>query len=335
MSKERSEEQREIKEVQIELTNAEKKLRKLFERRNEWNAKGGVLKKERNSLNEKRRKVISNVRELRDTRHREIEELKRKCDEIVAPYRRERDRLNTMVQLQKEKRRGKRSADDERYGGNKERKKDPVTEMNMLTMERQIILDEYEITAMSRKAEKDTMEKVKRLDQRIKELKREIPDHQREEVQRIEQYMTRESIDHSAVRENVVQLSQKAQHFHELFSKERKRFNEQMNNVYEKYQKLIDELEGEIGSLMIGADRKHKEFLETREKADHYHKRAVEYRRGVILVTKERDGIMDEISRTMEEHNRSVEDSLMDEKKKEEAEDSALELLKKGKKITF
>ncbi len=332
-------EERDIKIVEMELGDAEKKLNRLFGKRNEWNKKAEFSRNERNSLNGTRRKVIDEVKKLRDDRHKEITQLKIKSEEAVSGLRRERDRYNTMVKMHKRKRQNLKKTIDSQYEDRdkKPKKVDPIVEINMLTIEMQELELKFNTTAMKMSEETKTMDRIKEIRKKIQVLERLVPEHQKEEIELLREYSSSEDTrrDFDLAHHNVVDLSNRSQQVHETYIREKKKFDKKINSIWEEYQKKIDEKEKEIDHLKREADRRHKEHITMREKADHYHKRAVNFRDDVLVKRKERDKIRSEMSKLMDDHNRSVHDSLESEEKKKETEENAMDLLKAGKKITL
>ncbi len=329
------------KTLESKLSNSEKRLRRLFDRRDSLNEEARFMRNERDSLNSRRREVIESIRKLKDKRHAEMEDLKKRRDEVTAPYRIQRDKLNAMVKVQKRKREGLASSMSSfRDGEESEKKKrriDPLTEINVLSMEMQALLSKYETVAMSRDKEQEAMDQIKDLKRRIDELEKVLPDYQLKELEKERKVSAREDIfqDHDMAHQSVVELSQKAQEFHTQFTKENDKFREKMDSIYNKYIEEIEGKEKEIGHLSLQADRRHKEFLAMKERADHYHKRAMALRGEVLVLRKEKNAVEQKMRDLIDEQNRNVDDALEDEEKQKEAADKAMELLKKGGKISL
>jgi uncharacterized coiled-coil DUF342 family protein len=204
-------------------------------------------------------------------------------------------------------------------------------------MEIQALSMQYETTALSQKRELETMDRIKDLKRQIEELERELPGHQRKQMEHEKQIIQRESVreEHEFAHSNVMQLSQKAQFFHDLYVKENGKFKDKMDGIYKKYQDEIDQKEKELTHLSREADRRHKEFMDKKERADKFHKRAMAHRGDVLLLREERDAIEQKMKAMIDEQNKLVSDALDGDEKQEEAANKALEFLKKGGKISL
>ena len=183
---------------------------------------------------------------------------------------------------------------------------------------------------MSRDKELEAMDQIKDLKRRIDELEKVLPEYQLKELEKERKVAAREDIfqDHDMAHQSVVELSQKAQEFHTQFTKENDRFRKKMDSIYNKYSDEIEGKEKEIGHLSLQADRRHKEFLAMKERADHYHKRAMELRGEVLVLRKEKNAVEQKMRDLINEQNKVVEDELEGEEKQKEAADKAMELLK-------
>ena len=326
--------------LQIKLSNSEKKLRDFFEKRDGLNEEARFLRNERDSLNSRKREIIESIRKIRDKRKAEMDDLKRRRDEATGLYRIQRDRLNAMVKVQKRKRKGyaeSLSSRDEKEDGASKNRIDPLTEINMLNMEMQALLTNYEITSMSKKKELETMERVKTLNKQIKDLEKELPEYKREQMKNEKKAIEKADIlqEHDLTHQDVMQLSQKAQEFHGLYIKENDKFKKKLDGIYKKCQDEIEKKEKSLQHLSREADRRHREFLAMKDRADHFHKRAMELRGTVLLLREERTAVERQMRDMIDEQNKAVMEALDNEEKQEEAADKALELLKKGDKINL
>ena len=328
--------------LENKLSNSEKKLRKLYEKRNALNEEAMFLRNERNTLNDRRRTVVNSIRKLKDTRRAEMDDLRTRRDEAVMSHRIQRDKLHAMVQVHKRKREGhakslKSFRDDKKGQNSKDKYRDPLTEINILNMEIQALSLQYETTALSQKKELETMVRIKELKRQIDELERVLPEHHRKQMEIEKKIIDRESVreEHEFTHSNVMQLSQKAQFFHYLYIKENDKFKEKMDGIYKKYQDEIDQKEKELIHLSREADRRHKEFMDKKERADRHHQRAMAYRGDVLLLREERDAIELKMRALIDEQNKSVSNALDDDEKQEESAKKALEFLKKGGKISL
>lgn len=328
------------KKLQEKLGSAEKKLRKLYDKRDGLNEEANFLRKERDSLNDRKRVVIGEMRRLRDRRRAEMDDLQNKRDTALAPYRLHRDRFNAMVQVQKKKRKGFASAISRfRNDGEQDKKKtmDPVAEINMLNMEMQSLILNYETTAMSRDKELEAMEKIKELKTRIDELEGTLPAYRREQMEREKEVIEKEQVftDHDMTHQDVLQLSQKAQEYHQLLIKEGDKFKKELDTIYNKYQFQIEKKEKELDHVSKEADKKHRGFVALKERADHFHQKAVKFREEVGGLRKVRNEFENGLRKMVEVQNMAVAEQFDDEEKHKEAAQKAMELLKKGGKISL
>ena len=335
-----ADENKEQEPLQVKLSNSEKKLRGFFEKRDGLNEEARFLRNERDSLNSRKREIIESIRKIRDKRTAEMEDLKRRRDEVTAPYRIQRDRLNAMVKVQKRKRKGYEeslSSHGEEEEGQRKKRSDPITEINMLNMEIQALMTTYETSSMSKKKEQETMDNIKALNIQVKELEKELPDYMREQMENEKKAIEKVEIleEHDMAHQDVMQLSQKAQEFHSIYIKENDKFKKELDSIYNKYQEEIENNERTLQHLSKEADKRHREFMAMRERADHFHKRAMDLRGTVLHLREERRALEQKLQGVIDEQNKAVKEALEDEGKIEEAADKALDLLKKGGKINL
>jgi len=94
----------------------------------------------------------------------------------------------------------------------------------------------------------------------------------------------------------------------------------------------LDTVVNDIGIVIAAADKKHQEFLETRDAADAQHNKARDLRDKILEIRAEKRAERDEQRRDLAEVNASVRKELLDKDKLDKAADSALkQLLSKGK----
>ncbi len=95
----------------------------------------------------------------------------------------------------------------------------------------------------------------------------------------------------------------------------------------------LDEKLDEVSVLIAEANRIHELFVKVKERADHFHQRAMEMRREVISIKRSRRREHIEAKALVKQQKAVVREALEDEKKLDETVDEAIATLRKGGKL--
>ena len=248
----------------------------------------------------------SRVKKLRDARGNHNESGKRFADQrnaIQTQYKEHREKVDLAVaevkairaeqNLHKERRNAIQAQIRDLIGqakaqrGDAGEKKSATFEFNKLASEVDNMEKIYETRGgMSAKKEKETMEKIKYMRRRMKELEPEVA-----KLQMIK-------VDLSNRDEAIVTLKAEADVSH-------KQFVECLERA-KAMSKDIDELFGHRDFLKAEGDRFHKEFVACKEKADEVHQKIVEMMKEVNETRDKLKMARDERESWITDHNASV-----------------------------
>jgi len=290
--------QRKQRQKPSERDRAEERYQGFVEKRNEHNEAARQARHERDALHDQRSTLMQDVITLRD-QMRENTRLKR---EHQRARNASRKRALKLIEVKKKKRK-------------KEARGSPRETVDELM--RQIVRadDRLETTEMSLADERNLMDKLKILRRSLKEQQAEL---EREEIKSAEVEELDREID-----AKFAEAEERHRHVVELAQA-----NQQL---YDKVTALMDEATHLTGE----ADRKHKEFIGAREKADHHHERAMEMRAKLSGFRKDARAERDAGRRLVTDGRKRVRQALQDEKKLKQAADDALQELLAGGKISL
>jgi uncharacterized coiled-coil DUF342 family protein len=285
------------KELQSELSNAEKRLKVLYEKRDHFQEEAKVFREMREDLHQKRRAVLDNMAELKGKKealYAEIKETKARRDH----YNEKAGILSGAIRKRR---------DDDRKNSH------PYEDRSTLELELRKLETAYETNPQKDLAkERDLVKKIDGIRKKLEAIYATEPERQKvaEEVRssedEIEDFKRRADLEHARI--------------NELFGQIRE-IDATMKELYPS----INHLRGE-------GDKRHEEYLKARSQADSYHNKAMELRERVLQLRDERRKIQNEARAVIDEQNRSVKAALDDGEKLETAADAAVELLlKKGK----
>lgn len=282
------------KKSKSELDIAEIKYRSLLDKRDEANAEASVPKDERNTLNAQKRELID-----------EMQELKKKRDSLVAEMRKHKSKRNELQKRAKEL-----------IGLRKGKKRDFKTslpvEIDNMRLEIHKLQMRQETTALSLPKENELIDAVRVKKKDLDELE-EVYEEQKKLILEME-----------GVDDTITEFFKKADEEHEMVVK--------LSNAAQEIHETIVVQIKEISHLIAESDKKHKEFLKIRERADHYHNRAQEMREKILSERKEKRKEMAEARRVLKDQNLAAHKALFDEEKLDEDAAKALEtLLTKGR----
>lgn len=277
-----------------ELKSAEEKFQLLVAKRDELNDQALAIRDERDALHDKKKELRAYLDDLRDMR--------RKLSEVVGEHKKKRDELQAKAKSLIDMKKRLRTSIDKETKTNLGLKK---REMKKLEMDQQTI-------PMPIEDETEIVKRIKKLYDQISELEGQVKEQKEIQI-------------------SVIELDEAIDEAFELANTEHRKL---MVHVSER--KEIDEkitaLVNEIGVVIGAANKKHQEFLVTREAANAQHLKAKEMRDKILEMRAVKRKERDEQRQAIAEVNMAVKKQLLDKEKLEKAADGALEqLLSKGK----
>ncbi len=295
-----SQEPRPDADLRDHLHQMEAKVRKLRDGRNNHNEQGKRFAEQRNAIQaqykEHREKLDMSVAEVKAIRAEQNLHKKRR-DAIQAQIR-------DLIGQSKAQR------------GDKDNKKSASFEFNKLASEVDNMEKTYETRGgMSSKKEKETMDKIKNMRRRMKELEPEV-----EKLQLIK-------VDLSNRDEAIAQLKAEADAAH-------KDFVECLERA-KGMSKELDELFAHRDFLKGEGDRFHKEFLACREKADEVHAKITEMMKEVNEARDKLKIAREERESWITDHNASVSKEMKTGAEDGKVADSMVDHLLSAGSLTF
>tara|TARA_B100000405_G_C16706123_1_gene417875 strand:- start:1010 stop:2074 length:1065 start_codon:yes stop_codon:yes gene_type:complete len=300
MTEPESQEPRPDTDLRDHLHQMEAKVRKLRDGRNNHNEQGKRFAEQRNAIQaqykEHREKLDMSVAEVKAIRAEQNLHKKRR-DAIQAQIR-------DLIGQSKAQR------------GDKDNKKSASFEFNKLASEVDNMEKTYETRGgMSSKKEKETMDKIKNMRRRMKELEPEV-----EKLQLIK-------VDLSNRDEAIAQLKAEADAAH-------KEFVECLERA-KGMSKELDELFAHRDFLKGEGDRFHKEFLACREKADEVHAKITEMMKEVNEARDKLKIAREERESWITDHNASVSKEMKTGAEDGKVADSMVDHLLSAGSLTF
>ena len=295
-----SQEPRPDADLRDHLHQMEAKVRKLRDGRNNHNEQGKRFAEQRNAIQaqykEHREKLDMSVAEVKAIRAEQNLHKKRR-DAIQAQIR-------DLIGQSKAQR------------GDKDNKKSASFEFNKLASEVDNMEKTYETRGgMSSKKEKETMDKIKNMRRRMKELEPEV-----EKLQLIK-------VDLSNRDEAIAQLKAEADAAHKEFVACLERAK--------GMSKELDELFAHRDFLKGEGDRFHKEFLACREKADEVHAKITEMMKEVNEARDKLKIAREERESWITDHNASVSKEMKTGAEDGKVADSMVDHLLSAGSLTF
>ncbi|MCJ2519689.1 MAG: hypothetical protein LN412_01905 [Candidatus Thermoplasmatota archaeon] len=277
-----------------ELQLAEVRYRNFLERRDRHNADARAIREERDLLNRKKGEVRQEIVSLRSRRSLILSEVR----EHKASRNELQGRAKELI-LVKRKLRGDLKGGLE---GELMRQQERMREMDTRQQTTSLTLEEEEKLLSDLRQVRDDVARLETIER-----------------------------DHGEVLQQVVEIDgsiddlfQQAEAQHRLVLRK----SEESQSIMEE----IAEKEESHSLLTAEANRVHKAFVSVREKADHYHKKAMELREKLISIKRSRREEYEEGRKGMLEQKEAVKRALEDEEAVEKAVEEALShLLKKGK----
>lgn len=277
-----------------ELEQAEIKYDALVEKRNQCNAEANLVRQERDQLHERRRGMMSSLKEMKEARQRLLEQVR----DHKARRNQFQAEAKELLELKKKLK--------------VEIKGDLLGEIKTVRRRVQELEIRQQTTPMPVARENELLEEMRALLSRLKEMERvhethgKLLDQVGEVEARIDELFKRADEEH----QRVIQISAAAQ---------------------EIQGQLIERVK-EISLLIAEANKHHEAFLTARAKADEFHQKAQEMREKILSVREQRRQEIHEARKVVQDHRRAVREALDDRAKVERAADEALEnLLRKGR----
>ena len=278
-----------------ELQQAERRYQNLIDRRDRFNADARVVREERDLLNKKKGAVRQQANAIRDKRSRLLKEVRQHKADRNDLQRRAKELIEVKRKLRGRLKGGVRAEVASR--------RDRVARLET----------EQQTQSLSLTAEARLLEDLRGAREELAEL---------EGLQR----------EHESVLKEVGELDDAIDdHF--------RRAEEEHQQVVAKSAQVqalrgqLDEKLAEGALLAAEAGRIHQLFVKVKERADHYHQRAMEMRKEVITIKRSRRREHSEGRALLREQKAVVREALEDEAKLDEAVDEALATLKKGGKL--
>lgn len=257
-------------ELREELQSMEAKVRKMRETRNNFREQARAVAKKRDAVQEQYKE------------HRtKLQEMKTELDAIQAErnlHRAKRDAINAQLKDLFSQAKGRRGEHGER--------KSASAEYAHLMGQINNLEEQFQTTSSSTKKEKETMERIKRMKSRVRELE---PD-----VEKFEMV----AVDLSNIDEAIATLKAESDDAHKLFV-------EAMQRADEKWAEYKEQLEHR-DFLKAEGDRHHSESVELHEKANGMHEKIDELMVDVNKAREQLNMAIEERKSWMSDHNKAV-----------------------------
>ena len=277
-----------------ELEKAEIKLGDLVNKRDQLNEQANVTRQERDQLHEQKRGVSAEMRTLKTERDAIVR--------VMRAHKGTRNELQTKA---------KKLVDIRRQFRGKV-KEDVTGELASLRKDFKRIEMEQQTRPMDLHEENELIDNLRATMRHIRELEKmkgqqdEVTKEVRDLDATIDDLFRSADTEH----EQVVLLSRKANALHD-------KVTEHIKNM---------------AVLIVEADKKHREYLDVRAKADEVHQKIMEMREMVVTTREAQRAEIREARQFLKQHRQDVRRNLYDEKKLDEFADQAVQaLLKKGK----
>ncbi len=278
-----------------ELQIAELKYRNFLEKRDSHNADARIIREERDLLNRKKGDLRRQIRDLRNKRSALLEE--------VSEHKESRNQLQRqakeLIQIKRQLRGSLKGGVEEEL----KRQRKGIQDMEARQQTTSLTLEQEErLLTDLRQAHEDLIHLEAVMEEHNDVLKRVG-----EVDATIDDFFQRAEDEHQAV----LGKSGEAQ----------------------SIRGEIDQLVESLSRLIAEADRVHSAFLSVKEKADHYHERAMELKEQLISVKRNRRQEYKEAAQALLEQKEQVRKALEDEEAMEEATEEALSVLRKKGKL--
>jgi phosphoserine phosphatase len=284
-------------ELQTELSNAEKKLKAIYDRRDAFQEEAKVFRDMRNDLQAKRREVLDRI----------------------SAWRGEKDELYARIKEAK----ARRDHYNERAGilsGTLRKRKDdnkgvPYEDRFTLELELHKLEERYETVPLKIDKERELVEQIDGLRKKLNAILEKEPERERRSTE-------------------IKSTEDEVEDFRRRADEEHKLMNELFGSVRTIDAKIKD-AHPTVNHLRSECDKNHEEYLKARAQADGQHQKAMELRDRVLQMREEKRKILNESRNVINEQNRKVKEELDDEGKLDSAADEAVNLLLKKGKISL
>jgi uncharacterized coiled-coil DUF342 family protein len=280
-----------------QIRNAENKFQSYINRRNELNDMAKLLRGERDMLNAKHKEIKDEMKKTRNER-----------DEIVAKMKEHKKLRNELQQQAKELIKARQQKKGEVF-------KNLPLRLEELKADVQMLEYRQETVPLCPQDENELIEK-------IREKKREFDD--------VKQHVDKQKelqIDITEKDQAIDELFKKADEQHDLVQK----YYDESQVKHKTYIKMVHELSISIAE----SNKKHEEYIETRNEAQKNHEKAMEMRSKIMSVRTERRKRWKERKQIIKEQNIKARNAVSDKNKLKKIADKSLESLKKGEKISL
>lgn len=290
-------EDEDLKNIKVVLEDAEKKQRRLIERRNQLNDRSRELRDERDAINAEKRHMVDQMRELQKTR-----------DESNAVAREHREKRNEYQRQAKALIDAKRKLATPQTRGSAGRIRELETEIKLLEHRQE--------------TEPTTIAKENKL---IDEIKEKVKELEAARVTFAEQ--AKMLTDVKDVNGSIDEAFRLADEEHKLVVE----WSNKAQAAHDAIKPILDQLR----FLDEESDKKHHASIAAREEANKAHEEATKAREEVFGLREKRSGIFHERRAVIDEHMATVRAAVADPTKLEEKADEAVTLLLSKGKITL
>lgn len=287
----------EKKEAYVDIRNLQDKFNSLLEQRNNFNDLARKAADERNQLNEQRRSKAAGIEASKAARDAANEEM-RKHKELRNAYQ---DQAKALIAEKK----GKAGAVSSSL---------PL-QVRKLRNDLQSMVEQQQTTTLTIAKERVLVEKIAETWKELKAKEQEL--QKQKSVQ----------VDLSDADQTIDALFAKADEEHEIVTK----FMKEAQAHHEAFIAAVKETR----VLVNEANAKHAEFVACKTKADEYHTKGMELREKVMQIRGEKKAEFDARRKEVQEVNTVARRNVADPRGIERAQESALEQLKKGGKISL
>ncbi len=257
-------------DLRDELQSMEAKVRKMRETRNSLREQGRALAKKRDAVQEQYKEHRS-----------KLDEMKAELDAVQAErnlHRAKRDAINAQLKDLFSQAKGRRGEHGE--------KKSATAEYAQLMSQINNLEEQFQTTSSSTKKEKETMERIKRMKGRVRELEPEV-----EQFEIV-------AVDLSNIDEAIATLKAESDDAHKLYV-------EALERADAKWAEFKEQLEHR-DFLKSEGDRHHSESVEFHEKANALHEKIDELMVDVNKAREQLNLAIEERKSWMTDHNQAV-----------------------------
>ncbi len=281
----------------VDIRNLQDKFHGLLDQRNHYNDLAREARDARNLLND-----------ARAEKSKEIDEHKKTRDQLNDRMREHKERRNAYQDQAK-------ALISEKKGKTGALERSLPLQVRRLKADIQGLLEKQETTVMTPAKENALVDQVKQKRRELAELEAKL------EKQKA---LTGDLDDTDST---IDDLFKKADAEHEKVVEFQKRASEH----HDKFVAAIKE----VRTISSEADDKHKEFIAYRKKADEFHEKAMELREKVMEVKGERAAHFKAQRDEIRGVNQRAMQAVNNPEARKKAEDNALDMLKKGGKISL